>query len=332
MKLRKDYLMTVILIAGGAVLGALIALSVKDKTPVAVTDSGVTKSALRGKTLAPEYYYDIEKYKGIEPKLFKWKEMQEVKTGLKKVYGVSVSPDGRLAVCGENGIEVYSGGKLQETIQMEEPVTCVYFDNNIIFGTREGVGIYADGKKAWIFGPPARGKGPQLKYVSSVAASEGRIFIADAVAKKIYVYLNESKQLTEIKGNKRFIIPSPHFDAAVKEGALYVNNPGEHRIEKYSFDGKFLRGFGRPGMDVEGFSGCCNPTNILVLKDGRIVTSEKGLPRIKIFSAEGKLLEVVAGPKDFSENCVFMDLAVDGKGRIYALDSFRKSVRIFERK
>ena len=252
MKLRKDYLMTFILIAGGAVLGALIAISVKDKNPAAITDSGVTISALRGKTLAPEYYYDIEKFKGIELKLLKWKETQEVKTGLKKVYGVSVSPDGRLAVCGENGIEVYSGGKLQETIPMEEPVTCVYFDKNIIFGTREGVGIYSAGKKVWILGPQARGKEPGLKYVSSVAASEGRIFIADAVAKKIYVYLSESKQLTEIKGNTRFIIPSPHFDAAVKDGALYVNNPGEHRVEKYSFDGKFLGGFGRPGMDVEG--------------------------------------------------------------------------------
>jgi hypothetical protein len=32
--------------------------------------------------------------------------------------------------------------------------------------------------------------------------------------------------------------------------------------------------------------GCCNPACFALLSDGRIVTVEKGVPRIKVFRAE----------------------------------------------
>ena len=41
---------------------------------------------------------------------------------------------------------------------------------------------------------------------------------------------------------------------------------------------------------------------------------------------------VVAGPDQFTEGTVGIDLAVDSKNRIYVLDPMRKQVRIFEKK
>ena len=332
MKLKKEYILTLILIAGGAVLGVIIALSVKDKKAAEVPGSGVIISSWQGKGLAPEYYYDIEKFRAVDPKLIKWKETGEIKTKLKKVLGVSVSSSGEIAVCGEGGVETYGAdGKLREMFNPGDTVTSVYFGNNIIFSTREDVGVYTAGKTLWLLGKGAEGKLKlPLKHVSYVYAGNGWIYVADSGQKKVYLYSAESKKVLELKGNPKFIVPSPYLSVQVLDDEVYINNQGDHKIEKYSMDGKFISSFGKPGMDIESFSGCCNPVSFFVMTDGKVVTAEKGLPRIKIYGSNGKFLEVVAGPKSFDEGCI-ISLAGNDK-KIYALDSVRKSVRIFERK
>ena len=80
------------------------------------------------------------------------------------------------------------------------------------------------------------------------------------------------------------------------------------------------------------------------LPDGRFVTGEKGIPRVKIYSPEGKFECVVVGPDVLSPNFSAttetrddlrlhpVDLAVDGKSRIIVLDPNAAKVRVFERK
>jgi hypothetical protein len=46
---------------------------------------------------------------------------------------------------------------------------------------------------------------------------------------------------------------------------------------------------------LEGFAGCCNPVGLAVLDDGRILTVEKAISRIKIYRTDGTLDAVVAG-------------------------------------
>ena len=81
---------------------------------------------------------------------------------------------------------------------------------------------------------------------------------------------------------------------------------------------------------IEGFFGCCNPAHFALLADGRFVTAEKGIPRVKIYDAAGKFVCVVAGPKQVPVAAV--DLATDRRGRILVLDPAARSVRIFEQK
>jgi Lon protease-like protein len=113
-----------------------------------------------------------------------------------------------------------------------------------------------------------------------------------------------------------------------------VVNPGKLRVETYSLDGDFGRDstWGRSGPTPADFVGCCNPVHIAQLPDGRFVTSEKGSPRVKVYSEAGEFECVVATPASFSDKAKNLDLAVDASGRIYVLDAVRKAVRIFERK
>ena len=85
-------------------------------------------------------------------------------------------------------------------------------------------------------------------------------------------------------------------------------------------------------MGIEGFCGCCNPTHFIILEDDSFVTSEKGLPRVKMYNRIGELVSVVAPTDQFVESTVGLDLAVDSSQRIYVLDPMQRLVRIFEKK
>ena len=81
-------------------------------------------------------------------------------------------------------------------------------------------------------------------------------------------------------------------------------------------------------MKPEDFVGCCNPVNIAFAPDGKIVTAEKVIPRIKVYTAEGKLLALI-GPEHFDPKCTHLHLAIDSKGRILAADPVRLEVKVF---
>ena len=84
---------------------------------------------------------------------------------------------------------------------------------------------------------------------------------------------------------------------------LYITNPGRHRVEVFTQNGTYRPdlSWGEPSGDLDGFVGCCNPIDIAALDDGRILTVEKAISRIKIYGTDGKLDCVVAGPDTLDE-------------------------------
>ena len=83
---------------------------------------------------------------------------------------------------------------------------------------------------------------------------------------------------------------------------------------------------------MEGFCGCCNPSNFAFLNDSLFVTSEKGIERVKIFNTNGTFLAIVATPDQFEAGTKGLDLAVDKQNRILVLDPVKMLIRIFEQK
>jgi len=141
-----------------------------------------------------------------------------------------------------------------------------------------------------------------------------------------------------------FIIPSPYFDLALgRDGLLRVVNPGGHRIEVYTADGRFEEPlmWGKAGTAVDRFCGCCNPAAIALMSDRRMVTSEKGIPRVKIYSADGQFETVVASPEMLGvragaldetredHRLPVFDVAVDREDRVLVLDPMKRLVQVF---
>jgi hypothetical protein len=130
-----------------------------------------------------------------------------------------------------------------------------------------------------------------------------------------------------------FVVPSPYFDLAIApSGLLFVANPGRQRVESYFEDGTLVSVWGKASFDLDGFSGCCNPSHLAVLPDGRLVTSEKGLVRVKVHDAEGRFLGVVAEGAALGEDTAPREVAADSSGRVVILDPATRSVRVFEPK
>ena len=87
-----------------------------------------------------------------------------------------------------------------------------------------------------------------------------------------------------------FLVTNHYFDlAAGTDGLVYVVNPRLLHVEGFTHDGEYETAWGKGSPAVADFFGCCNPAQLAVLPDGRFVTAEKGIPRVKIYSRARQL-------------------------------------------
>ena len=164
-------------------------------------------------------------------------------------------------------------------------------------------------------------------YITSLQHTAGMQIEADAGSR--VVKLDFGNQHVTITG---FDVPSPHFHAEIDPSAfhhIWVNNPGRHTMEDYDDKGRLLQKWGTASNSIAGFCGCCNPIGFTVLRNGDIVTAEKGIPRVKIYGPTGVLLSVVAGPAQFSSPHAQPQVAVDKSGRILIFEPGSPKIRVF---
>jgi hypothetical protein len=175
--------------------------------------------------------------------------------------------------------------------------------------------------------------------ITSIAAAEDDIFVADAGNRVVWRFDTSGKMLGRIGDADKlrnipgFTITSNYFDLALSpDGLLRVVNPRALRIEAYTYDGDLEAFWGEMSQGIDGFFGCCNPVHLAVLSDGRFVTAEKGFARVKVYGSGGKFECVVAGPEQLKLRGadVVADVAVDAEDRVLILDPSTKSIRIFE--
>ncbi|MHB0936645.1 MAG: NHL repeat-containing protein [Armatimonadota bacterium] len=259
----------------------------------------------------------------IDPSLIHYREVRRIETGMREARGIAVRQKGVLFVVGDRSLQRYGAdGVRQKTMPLSGKPTCVATgaDGRVAVG-------YAD--HLWLTDPVGGWKLPAKVCLTSIAVGEQEVWAADASNKVIYRYDFTGKLRGRI--GEKLIVPTPHLDvAAAKDGSVWVANPGRHRLERYARDGRLLSSWGKAGMAVEGFSGCCNPAAFALLPDGRIVTAEKGLRRVKIYRTDGAFDGVVAGPASFNESSEALDVATDAAGRVYILDPVDGIVRVFE--
>lgn len=289
-----------------------------------------------GKNIENPYEYNIDEFRQVDSTTILYTEKHNFPVSVHDWGGITVS-DSMIIVATANQLLKFNyQGKPIFSKEIIDTATCVTIDDNrqIWIGMRHYVVMYdLNGTlvKRWnSFGDRA--------VFTSIAVSGENVYVADA-GNRIVHHCNTNGQVlqkigeeNEQKGTPGFIIPSPYFDVAIDdEGFLWAANTGRHVFENYNPDGSLRTSWGVTSFKIEGFSGCCNPAHFSIMNDNSFITSEKGMPRIKLYDQHGQFLGVVAPPVAF-DGSMAPDIAVDDEQRVVALDFERQQVRIFEKK
>ncbi len=288
-----------------------------------------------GKRPSNPYKYDMSAMKEVAPEQILYRETRNLKLTLNEPTGIAFF-DHRLLVTGDHNLQIIGmqGNLLVDVILPSAPLSVAANQEYIFAGTRNSVlqldfagNIVSEWKDF-----------SENSLISSIATYENKVFIADAGRRRVYRFNLRGEKEIEFEGKVSddvlhgFIVPSGCFDLAINEfGDLWVVNPGKHALENYTFDG-YLRGYWTATFsDVKGFTGCCNPAHIAFLPGGNMITSEKGILRLKEYKPSGEFVGVVAAPLKFIEEGKVPDIATDHDGRVYACDPDKRSIRIFEK-
>jgi len=320
-------------------IGVVVALA------AAVAAYTVVSTNVRGPERPPTS--DMDEFAKTDPSLLKYAETQQVRTRFKEARAVAVGPSDRIYVAGDDRVRVFdSTGRHVRDIATSSVPRClaVAKDGTVYVGAMDRVEVYPI--------DPARrsswDSAGDKAIFTSIAVTEEHVLVADAGNREILRYDPAGKLIERIRKKDPtrdidgVMMPSAHFDVVVGvDGLIRANDPGRLCVDVYTSQGELLESWGKGGPEIDRFIGCCNPVRIAALPDGSIVTSEKGFPRVKVYTREGRFNCVVAGTESFvalrcpTAGCTSgnaLDLAVDSRGRVLVLDPATRQVRIFVRK
>ncbi len=309
------------------------------------------KSAQGGESSANPFAYEVERLNQIDPKLIKYEQVRHFAGLPREPHRITVGPGDNLYIAAGAGVEVWNRfGAKQSEILTGSAARCVAVtdDGTIYAGLRTHVEVFDQtGQRLASWEVPTR-----KTWFTGLCVGANDVFAADSANRVILRYdrsgkiigrIGEKNQERNIRG---LIVPSPYLDVKLgKDGLLRVNNPGRHCVEVFTPEGDLEFSWGKPSFAIEGFCGCCNPVGLALFSDGRCVTCEKGVPRVKIYSNDRTLQGVVAGPESFRQNgragqvsdrsdgtLGGLDAAVDAQGTIYILDLVAGDVRVMRPK
>ena len=257
------------------------------------------------------------------------------------VYGSGMGHMGSLAASGS--VKMFApDGTFQKQWRVGNAATGLAVDAaGVIYaaGAKEGNGCVVEKLMVADDGKVTRANwalGKAVRSVSSMRLYKELLLVADSAACCIHkISAADGKYLGKLgvrnAGDNELSISTCcgilGFDVTAA-GRLFIGNLGQHRVTACELDGSQKSHWGQPSDKPEDFCGCCNPVCVAVMPDGKVVTSEKTIPRLKVYTADGKMLALI-GAEEFAKGCSDLALAVDGKGVIYAADGESKSIKVF---
>ncbi|NQT52149.1 hypothetical protein HQ576_08870 [bacterium] len=259
-------------------------------------------------------------------------------SGLTKLKGIAIDAKDQVYLAGTEGVRVTDAeGKLLRSLPTSGPAVAVAVDDegNVFAALHNQVATFdATGKPLATWGKRGAGRG-QISYVTGIAASGANVYVADAANRCIHRFAANGDFINAIgerdtdAGVPGLVCPSPYLDCTVApNGDVLAINPGRLRIERYASDGELLGHWGEGGTKPGQFSGCCNPTHLGLLADGKVVTADKLPPRVKVYDAKGTLLAHI-GQEHFEKGAAGLDVAADSKGRLFVADPESGKVHVF---
>lgn len=281
------------------------------------------------------YAFDVSEYETVSENLISYREIRQIRLTSSSPVDLAYLRNNIYLLNNDNLQVITLRGEEVSMFPLEGIPGCVlaHHDHGIIIAFEDHLASFSHEGTPLSRSLPI----PGGAILTAIATAGDKIFVADAGTKQVHVFNRDLEPIGSFRGESGvsalhgFILPSAHFDLAVNpDNELWVVNPGLHSLQLYADDGRFRRQWGTPAFTPEGFSGCCNPSHITFLSDGRMVTSEKGLVRIKIYQESGVLESVAVPPEAFKNAKRAPAIAATENDLIIALDYDQNMLRIFE--
>lgn len=188
-----------------------------------------------------------------------------------------------------------------------------------------------------IIGSPGSFEGQFQRPRGVAGAADGSIFVADTENNRIQHITSDGEVVASwgIFGDAASgqalggSFNQPWGIAVGPDQSVYVADTWNHRVQKFSPDGEFIRMWGYFGQaeTPEAFWG---PRDVEVDEEGRVFVTDTGNKRIVVFDSEGNYLtefgEIGFEPGYFDEP---VGIAVDNNGYVYVADTWNQRIQVF---
>ncbi|MEN6299123.1 MAG: NHL repeat-containing protein, partial [Anaerolineaceae bacterium] len=114
------------------------------------------------------------------------------------------------------------------------------------------------------------------------------------------------------------------------DGSVYVADTWNHRIQKFTSDGKFITMWGTLGQAETKYA-FWGPRDVAAAQDGKIFVTDTGNKRVVVFDSTGAAItefgEAGVLPGQFDEP---VGIAIGSEGQIFVADTWNQRIQVFE--
>ncbi|MCQ3937051.1 MAG: hypothetical protein DPW18_08405 [Chloroflexi bacterium] len=168
-------------------------------------------------------------------------------------------------------------------------------------------------------------------------APDGTLYLADSRNHRI-LHLDTDGSILHEWGTFADGINTPIGDGTLNEpwgvavgpdGSVYVTDTWNHRIEKFSPTGRFIKAWGSFGQG-EAPDAFYGPRGLAVDAQGRVYVTDTGNKRVVVFDADGNFITQFGSagfePGQFDEP---VGIAIDKNGTVYVADTWNQRIQTF---
>jgi predicted membrane-bound mannosyltransferase/sugar lactone lactonase YvrE len=168
-------------------------------------------------------------------------------------------------------------------------------------------------------------------------APDGTIYVADSRNNRVQRFAPDGKFLGgwgSFKDRTQGEAPMGTFNepwgiAVAKDGSVFVSDTWNHRIQKFTSDGKPVMVWGSFGQSTDEY-GFYGPRGLAFDPQGRLYVADTGNNRIAIYDQSGKFITSFGTPGtesgQFSEP---VDVFIDANGLTYVTDTWNQRIQVF---
>jgi hypothetical protein len=189
----------------------------------------------------------------------------------------------------------------------------------ILFATPFSVSAAGQVKVKYLGSIYADAEGVALKQPAGVSFQNGRLLIADSGGKRVVSYIYQDGKM---KPDKSYALPEmyPLMAQQAHGGGFYILDGRQRQIVIVSSSGLVEGKFTPKGLP-DGAR--IVPRSIKSGRDGSLLILDVFSERVLLFSGSGELLRQIPFPDKYK---VISDVATDGQGNVYLLDSVQAVV------